>query len=133
MNRLKMIFTEKFGEGKYLIEATLCTSGNDISIIINGGTDYHIGAVAFATFENNTLESKTSAKIGVLKALDHKEDELCKKYAIAFSKEFNASVAVIAGIHIDNATISEINKLVDNTEIVLNNLAKKLKKEKEQL
>lgn len=126
MNRSKKIFTEKFGEGKYLIEATLLTSGDDITIIINGGTDYHIGAVAFSNLEQDAIEAKTSAKIGVLKAINHKEDALCKKYAMLFSEKFNVSVAVIAGIHIDNATKSEIELLVKNTDVVLNNLANKL-------
>ena len=129
MNQSKKFFEEKFGEGKYVIEATLLTSGDDITIIINGGTDYHIGALAFSTLDKNSLENKTSAKIGVLKAINHKEDELCKKYAIFFSEKFDVSVAVIAGIHIDNATTSEIKKLLENIDIVLNNLANKLKQD----
>ncbi len=132
MNRAKKIFTEKFGEGKYLIEATLITSGKDMTIIINGGTDYHIGAVTFVSWESSSLEKKESAQIGTLKASNHKEDELCKKYALLFSQEFSTSVVVAAGIHIDNASAHEINQLLNNTEVVLDVLANRLKQEKEQ-
>ena len=127
MNRTQKKFTEKFGEGKYLIEATLFTSGDDITIIINGGTDYHIGALAFSALEKDALETKASTKIEVLKAANHKEDILCKKYAMLFSEKFNVSVVVIAGIHIDNATTSEIEILLKNTDTVLKNLANKFK------
>jgi hypothetical protein len=58
----------------------------------------------------------------------HREDELVKKTSRALSKELGVTSSVIAGIHYDQLSESEIERLMLNVNKLVQDLIKLLKK-----
>ncbi len=71
--------------------------GNDFLIIITGGKE-HLGAV---TFDFKTITKKS-----------HKDDVITKMVFKMIHKKLNKNVMVVCGIHKDNATKNDINKII---------------------
>jgi len=76
---------------------------------IAGGDFPHVGAVALAEPRpSRKYKSKTSSTVSVLVRLGHKEDELVRKMAGRMASELKVPIVLSAGIHIENATASQI-------------------------
>lgn len=111
------------------MENIICTSGdvtaralrcgNDITVAVCGGTEYHVGAVSLAQYEPN----RDSATISTLTAYTHRDDAVAARFAKELSRRFKCNVSVTAGIHIDNAHTEQINGLMDSCEDCLIKLA----------
>ncbi len=111
------------GSDNYVVVASACLCGSDISICIGGGERYHIGAVALAvprpSLKNPHQQSATTS---VLTVCGHKEDDLVRRAAQRFATAFGCCVCVQAGLHIDDASPEEIQMLWANYEAVLEEL-----------
>jgi hypothetical protein len=70
----------------------------------------HIGAVALGEYDDKEKRASTS----VITRLGHKDDAVAQKVAHSISRSTRKAVCVIAGIHIDNVTEGEINKILEN-------------------
>lgn len=104
-----------YGVIPYCIEAVVTFVGQNISVTIGGGDTYHIGAVAIATPSESIIKAgQTTITTSVMTVLGHKDDILAKDIAIKLAKHFGTTVSVTAGVHIDGADISDIEKLVIN-------------------
>jgi len=79
--------------------------GKDLLVIITGG-DAHIGGVTLSEDGCHSTLSKRG----------HKECIITKQIAPRIQNFFKKDVLVICGIHIDNATLNEINVLVANAQ-----------------
>lgn len=99
------------GQGKYsvLAEALLC--GEDISVCVCGGTKPHIGAAALAVYE----PERDSATVSVMTVYSHRDDKVAAYFAKAISREIKRTVSVSAGIHIDDASPEELERLWNNS------------------
>lgn len=84
-------------------------AGEDIIFIVTGGKA-HIGAVATAYYE----ESDVSVSCKQLP--HHKEGDLAEKMAKSAAIKLKVNVTVIVGIHINNATYTQILTLIDMAE-----------------
>ena len=82
----------------------------------------HIGAVAIGEYA--VKENRVS--VSVLTRLGHKDDVIAQKAAYAISHFTHQPVCVIAGVHLDDITAEEINRLVDNTTQLVQDLIQKL-------
>lgn len=98
--------------GKYLIYADILETGNDLVIIIGGG-ESHIGAVgiSFPTVSINTGENTVTTSVITMPS--HKEDIVAKNISEKISKALNRKVVVIAGIHFDNLSKDDIDKILE--------------------
>lgn len=118
---------ESWGEGSYKIEASAQVCGNDLVVVIEGGTSYHIGAVALAIPRSSLSEpGRISASASVLCVTGHKEDELARRISLQLASALNCVVTVVAGIHIDEANGADISKLMDNCTQVIKSLQERL-------
>jgi gallate decarboxylase subunit D len=112
------------GTMPFYIEAVALRCGDDWNVTIGGGTRYHIGAtaVAFALPSFKDPERMTGT-VSVITLPGHKEDEVARSGALKLAKALETTVTVSVGIHIDNATWEEVQKLVSLFDQLIDELA----------
>jgi hypothetical protein len=93
------------GEGKYKVWLEEKKIGNDILFILGGGEQSHIGGVVICEPNKNPQ---------VIRLEGHYDDVVLKPIAEAACKKYKTKVVAVGGVHVDNATKQEIEKLVEN-------------------
>jgi len=118
---MKNQFNETIDEGKFKVTLQAITSGDDLTVIIGGGVKPHIGSVVIAS-----PNKSNNVKYTIWTEEGHKDNVIAEDVATELIKkfDFNKNVVVIAGLHIDNATKEDINRLVKNSNILVENLLK---------
>lgn len=98
------------------LECCVVACGSDLSVTICGGSRSHVGAVALGTpISLNAEKSMHSATVSVLCAYEHRDDEVARWAARYLATNLNCNVTVTVGIHIDNATKTEIDEIMNNS------------------
>ena len=97
------------GEGRTKVNLLASDMGDDLVVSIYN-ENAHIGAVAVGEYD---FEHKR-ASVSVVTRLGHKDDAIAQKAAHLISKSTGKPVCVIAGIHLDNITQEEIDKILGN-------------------
>ena len=121
------LLRENYGTGNHRVEVVAFTCGKDMVVVIEGGTRYHVGAVALAIPRPSMTDpARVSASASILCVTGHKEDELARNTALLIASSLNCTVTVIAGIHIDEANAQTINELTDNCTYAIKNLMSKI-------
>jgi len=120
------------GRGKYRIDLIAIVTNDGLIVSITGGEKSHVGAVAVG-LPRPSLErpSKLSATTSVLTLFGHKDDELAKPAAEKLAKELNQTVVVVAGVHVEEARLDDIRKLVHNSMQVVDVFLEKLRNSSE--
>jgi hypothetical protein len=95
------------GEGRYRVRLRSYEIGDDRLVIITGGEEEHIGS---ATLIVNRGDLQTMIKKG------HKDHIISEKMANIIYDTIEKDLLVICGIHIDDASTEEINRLVRNAK-----------------
>ena len=95
------------GNGKYKVWLKQMKIGDDRFYILGGGEKSHIGGVVIC-------EPNKSPKI--LRLEGHYDDVVLEPIAKAACIKYNTKVIAIGGVHIDNASKEEIDKIVENCE-----------------
>jgi predicted nucleotide-binding protein len=122
-----MEFTLKTDEGEYNLEANVRLIGNDLLVAIWGGEKPHIGAVSVAQARPSLKDPNvTSATASVFCFVGHKEDELAKAASEILAAAMNTQVVVTAGIHWDNMSKEGIQKVIRNSEILVDLILEKV-------
>jgi hypothetical protein len=125
-----MEFTLKTDEGEYDLEASVRLIGQDLLVAIWGGEKPHIGAVSVAKPRPSLKDPKvTSATASVICLEAHKEDELAKAVSEVLASVLNTQVVVTAGIHWDNISEEGIQKVIRNSEILVDLIMDKVGRE----
>jgi len=93
------------GEGKYKVFLEEKKLTDDIIYILGGGEKSHIGGIVI--YEPNKPSQ-------IIKFKGHYDHIVLQPIAEAACKKYNKKVVAIGGIHINNATKSEIDILVKN-------------------
>jgi hypothetical protein len=119
-NRDISVHKVSYGQDKYLVEAQTVTCGGDISVIIGGGTHYHIGAAALAVPRASLADPNIiSASASVICVTGHKDDDLARNAALRLAKDLNRIVTVSVGLHVDEASKDDIKILLKNFDAVI--------------
>ena len=122
-----MDFVIKTNEGAYDLEAQVRLIGNDLLVAIWGGEKPHIGAVSVAQSRPSLKDPDAmSATASVFCFVGHKEDELAKAASEILAAALNTHVVVTAGIHWDNITKEGIQKVIQNSEILVDLILEKI-------
>jgi hypothetical protein len=122
-----MEFTINTSEGAYDICASVRRIGPDILVAIWGGEKPHIGAVAMAQPRPSLKDPEvTSATASVFTYVGHKEDELAKAAAEILAATLKTNVVVAAGIHWDNLTPEAIQRVIKNSEVLVEMILTKI-------
>jgi len=102
------------GEGRASVKVAVNSMGSDLVVRIYN-QNAHIGAVAVGDYDHE----RERASVSVVTRLGHKDDTLAKEAAYLLSKSTRRPVCVIAGVHLDNITAEEIDRIVANTKIAV--------------
>ena len=85
------------------IRIWLHNTGQGINVLIEGGDQGHIGAVAVCA---PGMETKVITFPG------HREDMICRSWASVLAARYNAPIVVEAGIHFNQITKEEIQEVL---------------------
>jgi gallate decarboxylase subunit D len=119
---------ESCGAGRHCVEASALRCGNDLVVAVQGGTRHHIGATAMAVPRPSLADpSMVSSSASVLCVVGHKEDELARGVALRLSAALACTVTVVAGLHVDDATGSDIRLLQENCDRAVERLTLRLR------
>ncbi len=105
------------GKGRARVNVTVNSMGSDLVVRIYN-QDAHIGAVAIGDYDYK----HESASVSVVTRLGHKDDALAEEAAYLLSKSLRKPVCVIAGVHVDDITGTEIDKILANTKLAINEI-----------
>jgi len=94
-----------FGRGKYKVWLQRHNIGDDIVFFLGGGERSHIGGVVIA---------EPGKKVIAVRLSGHYDDMVLQPIAEAACKKYKKKVVAVGGVHVDNATTEEINRLVEN-------------------
>lgn len=103
-----------FGEGRYKIDIFSVVTVDGISVTIIGGEKPHVGGTALSVPRKSLSGSNLSCDTWSCPVPGHKDTKVAIPVAELLCMETGKTVAVAAGIHIDNAREKEIVQLVDN-------------------
>jgi len=122
-----MEFTLNTNEGEYDLAASVRQIGQDILVAIWGGDKPHIGAVAMAQPRPSLRDPDvTSSTASVFAYVGHKEDELAKAAAEILAATLKTNVVVAAGIHWDNLPPEGIQRVIENSNILVEMILEKI-------
>jgi hypothetical protein len=96
------------GEGRTRIILSAESLGTGLVVFIYN-ENAHIGAVAIGEYDYRQKRASTS----VITRLGHKDDVIAHKVAYLISKHTKRPSCVVAGVHLDNITSEEIEKLLE--------------------
>jgi len=105
------------GEGRARVNITVSSMGSDLVVRIYN-QDAHIGAVAVGDYDYEHQR----ASVSVVTRLGHKDDTLAGEAAYLLSKSMRRPVCVVAGVHLDNITAEEIDRILANTKLAVSEI-----------
>jgi hypothetical protein len=85
--------------------------GDDMVVLIYN-KNAHLGAMALGEYDPKS--NRTS--VSIITRLGHKDDTIAQKAAYQISKATHRPACVIAGIHLENITESEIKETLENAD-----------------
>jgi len=113
-------FTINTHKGEYDLSASVRRIGQDLLVAIWGGEKPHIGAVAMSQPRPSLKDPEvTSSTASVFAYVGHKEDALAKEAAEILAATLKTNVVVTAGIHWDNLPPEGIQRVIRNSEILV--------------
>lgn len=102
-------------DGDFSLWAHAQQCGKDWSITIGGGTRSHIGAVAIGLPRPSLTDTEiTSASVSSFCVPGHKDDEVARDAAYQLSSVLDCCVSVACGIHVDDASSEDVERLLQN-------------------
>jgi hypothetical protein len=98
-----------------------------VAAVLIGGEEPHVGAVAIGipgpiVHYPEKMKSSTS----VFTLFGHMDDQVAVPSATKLAEKLGEPVVVICGLHIHSATVDDINKLVINSDAVIEKAIKTL-------
>jgi hypothetical protein len=97
----------EYGQGKHTIFGYAILSENSVVVQIYGGDTPHVGAVA--------IFFTTGSPPTCIQLAGHKEEQIVKSMVIDFAEKTGRNTVITAGIHVDNATVEDIDILCSNS------------------
>ena len=102
------------------IVAQITVLDEGVHVLLAGGERSHVGAVALA---------QNGERLACPSFSGHKEQIICKRWALALSKTLGGCVTVACGIHYDHITPEKIQSVLDVCDKLLEETLRRIKKE----
>ena len=116
------------GAGRFRIVAEAKFVGDDVVVLVWGGSKPHVGSVALSVPRASLGDpEKTSATSSVLNLVGHKDDMVSKLFSDNIASALNINVVTTAGIHVDQPSENDLDELLKNAEKLCSLLIVKLK------
>ena len=108
-----------FGNGRTaILLSAFGTGGNGLCVMLTGGELAHIGGVAYAAPRNKSNADGITADISTVCGSGHKDVYAAAIAAKKICVSLGETICVTAGIHVDNATPEELERINKNVEAV---------------
>jgi len=121
-------FQVRTEEESYNLDAVVMRVGSDWLVSIQGGEKPHIGAVAAAQSRPSLKGAEAvSETASVLCFPGHKEDVITKEVSEKLASLLEARVVVTAGIHWDDISPEGIQRVIENSRILISKIADKIR------
>ncbi len=105
-------FSVEVNEGDVALNMEGVFSGEDLTLIVQGGTRPHIGSVSIAEYRESLKgDGAASATVSTINLLGHKDDIVGNKIAYETAKAMGKTCVVTCGIHFDGVTAPEIENI----------------------
>jgi hypothetical protein len=116
----------KIGKHQYQVTLIALALGEGLVVVIKGGDKPHIGAVSVSLPGPSLKDpSKSTVTTSVFTRLGHKDDLIAKFTSEKIAKVLGKATVAVAGLHIDEATETEINQLICNANVAVENFISK--------
>ncbi len=102
------------------ITVTAIPAGADWNILIWGGCSPHVGSVSLAEYKNNAVELRTLLRD------THKDQIVGDHFARTLAHQLHCTVCVSCGIHFDNPTSDDLDRIVSVSEALLSELCEQI-------
>lgn len=102
------------GTGRYRLEARVLLLGDDLNVVITGGDQPHIGAVAVAYVAADGSIDVDRIIIG-----NHREDVVVVPAAERIAAALHNAVTVCAGMHWDQIDAAGIENVLVNSRLLI--------------
>ncbi len=122
-----MILERHVGEHTIRLEAL--SVGNDLVVIISGGDVPHVGSISVGFTSPSQFRDAQTKGVSTISLPGHKDYVLSTTIAERLIHELDRSVIVNVGIHIDNATKTEIDAIIKTTEEIVTDFIKMFRQE----
>ncbi len=93
--------------------------GIDLQVTIVGGDEHHIGGVAFAYPTKSHYRDATTVSVNTITAPGHKDYIVANSAAEKICKALSVPVLVSVGIHVDNATMEQIDAIIKEVDSMI--------------
>ena len=108
------LFVCQAGADPYQIQIRALLIGDDLVVVVGGGTHPHVGAVAVSISRPSLADSRlTSASTSVYALVGYKEDDLAKTMSQEIASTLQKKTVMTVGIHVDGISPEGI-KIVKN-------------------
>lgn len=104
------VFTENAFE-HCKITCQITSQGEDYAIMISGGSRPHIGSVVLAQARPSLTGSGVSATSSVINVVGHKDEAVARMFAEKAAIHGNCTAVCTCGIHIDEITSEQLEKI----------------------
>lgn len=118
------VFHIDAGEGTYLISAHGQYIGKDLHVVITGGEQPHVGAVAVGSLSE---EDEDGVHVALITVPGHKEDVVVEKAARRLARQLGITVLVAAGMHWDEIDKKGIAAVVENADLLTEKILHELR------
>lgn len=99
------------GEGRVKVSLSAHDIGGDL-VVYSLNENAHIGAVAVGEYDHQEKRASTS----VITRVGHRDDVVAQKAAYLVSKQTKKPTCAIAGVHLDDITEEEIQRVLENAD-----------------
>ena len=115
--------TFSFGSTPYTVYAEVRLLGEDVLVILSGGTKPHIGSIAVAHPRPSLTEEEiVSSTSSVYNFLGHKDHVIAQRVAEMLSSRLNRNGVTVACFHIDKITQEGITRVIENCDELAKNI-----------
>lgn len=117
------------GRGRYRVIAEVKLIGNDIVLLIWGGTKPHIGSISVSIPRPSLKDPQNiSATSSVFNFISHKDESVARIFSEKIAAAFNRNTVATAGIHVDKASETDLEKILRNAEDLCSVLINRLER-----
>jgi len=111
-------------KGEVQLLARVLSAGEDLCIVITGGTCPHIGSVSIGIPRSSLKGDATaSATVSTFNVTSHKDDRIGNLFAHEISAQVGCRTVVTCGIHVDDAS----DEVLEAIQITALDVLKRLK------
>jgi hypothetical protein len=118
--------------GRIEILLRIFPMGEDLAVLVSGGTRPHIGAAALGLPRQSLrVPEKYGASVSVITVTDHRDDEAARYTAGRLAASLGVAVNAVCGIHVDGLTEEELQDIWKLLDAMLSEAEKALGQRKE--